>query len=126
MLECHSARTASSASPSKANASCNALFPMLGQIPTEQDLVMTRPDDHGEPPLLAPHGVCAASPQGTADAYDWNFCWKVWDALRDCAYYGTTAATRSATRVAIAPTASGATASPIKPLKIQDTAPIRP
>jgi len=33
-------------------------------------------------------GVCAGM-WGTADAYDWNFWWKVWDALHDCAYYGT-------------------------------------
>ena len=49
---------------------------------------MTFPDDHGRPPLSSRHGVCAASP-GTADAYDWNFCWRTWDALRNAAYFGT-------------------------------------
>ena len=30
----------------------------------------------------------AARPGSAANAYDWNFCWKVWDALRSCAYRG--------------------------------------
>ena len=25
---------------------------------------------------------------GEANAYDWEFCWKVWDALRSCAFTG--------------------------------------
>ena len=53
-----------------------------------KDLVLTHTDGHGDPDLSSAHGVCAAR-KGNADAYDWNFCWKVWDALRDCAYSGT-------------------------------------
>jgi hypothetical protein len=53
--------------------------------------------------------VCAGK-RGTADAYDWNFCWKVWDALRDCAYHGT----------------EWSDGVPVAPLKIQDAAPIGP
>ena len=106
--------------------SCNAIFPKLGHIPKRnKDLVLTRPDAHGTPALRAPHGVCAAR-QGGADAYDWNFCWKVWDALRSCAYekrycryaLGNTRQHRSNGR--------WSDGRPIIPLKIQDAAPIRP
>ena len=44
-----------------------------------------------EPPLSSAHGVCssridpATGPLDPPDAYDWNFCWKVWDAMRTCA-----------------------------------------
>ena len=51
-----------------------------------KDLVLTRTDTHGEPALSSDHGVCAGGgPFGEPNAYDWNFCWKVWDALRSCA-----------------------------------------
>ena len=87
---------------------------------------MTRPDDHGEPALSSEHGVCSASP-GTADAYDWGFCWKVWDALRNAAYNGINL------DVALRDTALGDTPAhrnngswndgvPIAPLTIQDEA----
>ena len=29
------------------------------------------------------------APPGQADAYDWYFCWKTWDALRSAALDGT-------------------------------------
>jgi hypothetical protein len=88
-LQCHSSADGVIGEAGKEESSCNALFPMLGHIPNRnKDLVMTVPDEHGTPPLTAEHGVCA-SPPGTTNAYDWNFCWKVWDALRDFAYYGT-------------------------------------
>jgi hypothetical protein len=32
--------------------------------------------------------VCAAGGVLAADTYDWGFCWKDFDALRACAYYG--------------------------------------
>ena len=31
----------------------------------------------------------SASWPGTADAYDWGFCWRTWDALRSAAEDGT-------------------------------------
>ena len=40
------------------------------------------------PPLSSLHGVCAAFP-GRADAYDWNFCWRTFDALRTASVEGT-------------------------------------
>jgi hypothetical protein len=86
---------------------------------------MIRPDDHGEPPLTAPHGVCA-SPPGRADAYDWNFCWKVWDGLRDFAYYGIHR------RYALGDThrhrsnGKWSDGTPVKPLIVRNAAPIRP
>jgi hypothetical protein len=125
-LECHSSADGVTSEPNKENSSCNALFPMLGRIPNRnKDLVMIRPDDHGEPPLTAPHGVCA-SPPGRADAYDWNFCWKVWDGLRDFAYYGIHR------RYALGDThrhrsnGKWSDGTPVKPLIVRNAAPIRP
>ena len=125
-LQCHSSGEGVISEPNKANGSCNAIFPKLGHIPKRnKDLVLTRPDVHGTPVLRAPHGVCAAR-KGGADAYDWKFCWKVWDALRSCAYekkycryaLGKTRQHRSHGR--------WSDGRPVTPLKIQDAAPIRP
>ena len=124
-LQCHSSGEGVISEPNKADGSCNAIFPKLGHIPKRnKDLVLTRPDAHGTPALSAPHGVCAAR-KGEADAYDWNFCWKSWDALRSCAYdgkwcrygLGDTRRHRSNGR--------WSDGVPITPLKIQDAAPIR-
>lgn len=124
-LTCHSSGEGVISEPNKANGSCNAILPKLGHIPKRnKDLVLTRPDTHGEPALRAPHGVCAAR-EGAADAYDWNFCWKSWDALRSCAYdgkwcrygLGNTREHRSNGR--------WSDGVPISPLEIQDAAPIR-
>jgi hypothetical protein len=125
-LQCHSGADGIIAEPSKADSSCNAIFPKLGHIPARnKDLVLTHTDTHGEPDLSSDHGVCTA-PKGMADAYDWNFCWKVWDALRSCAYFGT------ACRYALGDTprhrfnGRWSDGVPITRLKIQDAAPIRP
>ena len=125
-VQCHSSADGILDDPGKADSSCNALYPMLGQIPNRnKDLVMVEPDDHGTPPLEAYHGVCA-SPPGIVDAYDWNFCWKVWDALRDYAYYGIErryALGRTRLHRSNGRWSDGV---PIAPLRIQDRAPIRP
>ena len=69
--------------------------------------------------------MCAGS-KGTADVYDWNFCWKVWDAVRSCAYFG------RACRFALGDTprhrfhGRWSDGVPITRLKIQDAAPIGP
>jgi hypothetical protein len=125
-LECHSSADGVTSEPGRANSSCNALFSLLGHIPKRnKDLVLTYTDDHGAPVLSSAHGVCAAPP-GTADAYDWNFCWKVWDALRSCVY------SRTDCRYALGKTRKHRSMGkwsdgvPITPLKIQDEAPIRP
>jgi hypothetical protein len=125
-LECHSGADGVLAGPGKQDSSCNALFPKLGQIPKKnKDLVLTHTDRHGEPPLYSTHGVCAGE-RGTADAYDWNFCWKVWDALQACAYDGKDC------RYALGDTPQHRSngrwsdGTPVTPLKIQDQAPIRP
>jgi hypothetical protein len=124
MLQCHSGADGVISDPNAANGSCNAIFPKLGRIPkANKDLVLTRTDTHGDPDLSSAHGVCAAR-KGGADAYDWNFCWKVWDALRDCAYHGKNC------RYALGNTAKHRSngrwsdGEPITPLKIRDAAPI--
>ena len=87
-LQCHSGADGIISEPNQADSGCNAIFPKLGHIPARnKDLVLTSTDTRGEPGLSSGHGVCTAR-QGMADAYDWNFCWKVWDALRSCAYSG--------------------------------------
>jgi len=124
-LQCHTGATSVSA-PDGAVATCNAVFPRLGHIPKKnKDLVLTYDDAHGEPPLSSSHGVCAAYP-GSADAYDWKFCWKVWDALRTCAY------SRRGCQSALGNTrkhrsmGKWSDGEPIAPLKIKDVAPIAP
>jgi hypothetical protein len=88
-LQCHSGADGILSEPNRGNGSCNAIFPKLRHIPKRnKDLVLTHTDTRGDPGLYSAHGVCAGK-RGTADAYDWNFCWKAWDALRSCASYGT-------------------------------------
>ena len=110
-------------------ASCNAVFPKIPQIPNKnKDLVLTHTDSHGQPTLSSAHGVCAGGAPGfgPANAYDWNFCWKVWDALRSCAYSGTDC------RYALGNTPQHRSLGrwsdgvPVTPLKIQNAAPIVP
>ena len=118
----------------KRDASCNSVFPKLTSIPAKnKDLVLTRTDDHGDPSLSSDHGVCSGggtsgpgAVYGQVDAYDWNFCWKVWDALRSCAFEGRYC------RYALGDTRKHRSMGkwsdgvPVTPLKIQDKAPIRP
>ena len=132
-LQCHSPTEGVFAEPSQGGlaGSCNAVFPMLGHIPNRnKDLVLTHTDDHGTPTLAAIHGVCARGAIQAAaaepNAYDWNFCWKVWDALRSCALRG------KYCRYALGNTREHRSHGrwsdgvPVKPLKIRDGAPIRP
>ncbi len=124
LLECHVG--AEGVIAEDPTGGCNALFPLLDHIPVDNKaIVLTRPDDHGEPALSSAHGVCAA-PAGRADAYDWGFCWKVWDALRSAADEGQ-APTRA---IGDDPEHSGLGAwsdgTPIAPLEVRHAAPIRP
>ena len=60
------------------------------------------------------------------ELHDWNFCWKVWDALRSCAYSGKDC------RYALGDTRQHRSngrwsdGGPITPLAVQDRAPIHP
>jgi pimeloyl-ACP methyl ester carboxylesterase len=126
LFECHSGAAGVIAEAGKAGSSCNAVFDRLGHLPArDKDLVMTRTDTHGSPTLSAAHGVCTAPP-GRADAYDWNFCWKVWDALRDAALRGVNR------RFALGDTfrhrwnGRWSDGTPVTPLTIQNTAPLIP
>ena len=124
------------AGQSLANASCNAVFPKIDQIPVaNKSIVLTSDDSHGRPALSAIHGVCAGpgAPDTTpptgqypVDAFDWGFCWRSFDALRACALYGTDC------RYALGNTPQNryigtwSDGIPIVGLKIQSQAPIRP
>jgi len=125
-LECHSGADGVISEENKADSSCNAVFPKLGHIGKKnKDLVLTHTDDHGEPGLASTHGVCAGG-AGSANAYDWNFCWKVWDALRSCAYDRKDckyALGKSRKHRSMGKWSDGVR---ISPLEIQDKAPIRP
>lgn len=85
---CHSGARGVIHQADRASSSCNAVFPKLTGIPvTHKALVMTHDDLHGLPALSSVHGVCTGpgDPDGlrwSVDAYDWNFCWRAWDALR--------------------------------------------
>jgi pimeloyl-ACP methyl ester carboxylesterase len=123
-LQCHSGADGVISDPNMANGSCNAIFPMLGRIPkANKDLVLTRTDTHGDPHLSSAHGVCSAT-KGTANAYDWNFCWKVWDGLRDCAYHGTHCGYALGNTAKHRSNGRWSDGVPITPLKIRDRAPI--
>ena len=61
-----------------------------------------------------------------ADAYDWNFCWKAWDGLRDCAYYGRNCRYALGNTRQHRSNGRWSDGVAITPLKIQDAAPIRP
>jgi hypothetical protein len=124
------------AGQSLANASCNAVFPKIAQIPVaNKSIVLTSDDSHGRPALLAIHGVCAGpgAPDTTTrtgqfpvDAFDWGFCWRSFDALRACVLYGTDC------RYALGNTPQNryigtwSDGVPIVALKIRSRAPIRP
>jgi len=124
LFQCHSG--ADGVMAGKPDSTCNALFPKLTSIPARnKDLVLTTTDRHGDSPLSSAHGVCSGR-DGEADAYDWGFCWKVWDALRSCAYSGINC------RYALGNTpqhryiGTWSDGVPTLGLKVQDTAPIRP
>lgn len=124
-LQCHSGEN-TLAKPEGPVTSCNAVFALLGHIPKKnKDLVLTYDDTHGEPVLSSAHGVCASFP-GTANAYDWNFCWKVWDALQSCAYRNKDCKYALGTGRKHRSMGSWSDGTPITPLKIQDAAPIAP
>ena len=61
-----------------------------------------------------------------ADAYDWNFCWKAWDGLRDCAYHGKNCRYALGNTRQHRSNGRWSDGVAITPLKIRDAAPIRP
>ena len=125
-MQCHSSAEGVISEPGKESSSCNALFPLLGQIPSKnKDLVLARADDHGDPDLEAGHGVCTARP-GTADAYDWNFCWKVWTRCAAARSRGPTAGTALGDTRRHRSNGRWSDGAAVAPLAIQDAAPITP
>ena len=131
-FECHSGADGVISEPGKAGSSCNAVFPKIAQIPNRnKDLVLTHTDSHGQPKLSAAHGVCSAGTtlsgmSNPANAYDWNFCWKVWDALRSCAYRGENCRSALGNTLEHRSLGRWSDGTPVTPLKIQNAAPIAP
>jgi hypothetical protein len=138
LFQCHAPAGGVFSEPGQGGTagSCNAVFPLLTGIRAKnKDLVLTRTDDHGTPTLSAIHGVCAAAngledPDpfglGKPNAYDRNFCWKVWDALRSCALEGEDCKYALGNTKAHRSMGRWSDGSPVTPLKIQDAAPISP
>jgi pimeloyl-ACP methyl ester carboxylesterase len=126
LFVCHSGAEGVLAEAGKAGSSCNAVFRGLNRIPArDKSLVMTRPDHHGRSPLTSEHGVCTAYP-GRADAYDWNFCWRTFDALRTASVDGTDreyALGRSAKHTDLGAWSDGVA---VVPLEVRRRAPLRP
>lgn len=82
LLVCHVGSQGVISEEGQADSSCNAFFDRLSSLPeSHKRLVLTFPDDHGRPGLTSHHGVCGTI--GGSDAYDWGFCWRVWDAMAD-------------------------------------------
>lgn len=123
---CHAGASGIIAIAGFANASCNSVFPKLGQIPAQnKSLVLTSNDTHGSPPLLAIHGVCAGLASGVlVDTYDWGFCWKDFDSLRACAYYGKDCVYALGDNAQHRYIGTWSDGVPVIGLKIQQTAPI--
>lgn len=125
-IECHSGAEGVIGEPGTAGGSCNSLFPLLAHVPVaNKALVMTRPDAHGTPALSSAHGVCAGG-RGSADAYDWNFCWKVWDALRSVAYGGRWGRYALGNTLAHSSIGAWSDGVAIEPLVVQTQAPLVP
>jgi hypothetical protein len=123
-LECHSGADGVIGETGNQSSSCNAVFPMLRQIPARnKSLVLTHTDAHGLPALSSGHGVCAGAP---ADAYDWNFCWKVWDGLRACALTGRDCRYALGNTPEHRSLGRWSDGTPVTPLTIRASAPIRP
>ncbi len=126
LVVCHSSGRGVISEPANANASCNALFSRLGHIPGENKaLVLISPDQHGTPVLGAGHGVCTAPPSA-ADAYDWGFCWKTWDALRLAAEDGTDREYALGDTPEQRSNGAWSDGVAIAPLTVQDHVPLRP
>ncbi len=70
---------------------CDIIWERTGHIPAaNRDYVVMYSDDYGEPDLVADHQVpTGGASHGEVDALDWYGFWKDFDALRDCAFYGT-------------------------------------
>jgi hypothetical protein len=69
--------------------------------------------------------VCQGRP-GQKDAYDFYFCWKVWDALRSCALSGTQCQYGLGGTPEHRFNGRWSDGTPIRELKVQEAAPIAP
>ena len=70
--------------------------------------------------------VCAPRRPGHADAYDWNFCWKVFDALQSAAVGGTHGRSVLGDTARNRDLGAWSDGVPIAPLEIRHEGPIRP
>lgn len=125
LVQCHVGEEGIiSEAPSKIISSCNAVFPRLGHIPeSNKNLVMLYTDAHGKPALSSKHGVSSLL---AWNAYDWRFVWKSFDAMRSCAIEGTLCEYGMGDTPEHRDNGTWSDGTPVKKLKIQTTAPIKP
>ncbi len=124
LIQCHVGEKGVISEKNKALSSCNTLFPRLGHIPeSHKNLVMLYTDSHGTPALSSGHGVSDAK---STNAFDFFFVWKTFDALRSCALSGQDCAVALGDTPEHRFTGVWSDGVPVKPLKIQTTAPIAP
>jgi hypothetical protein len=124
LIQCHVGEKGVISEKNKPLASCNTLFPRLGHIPeSNKNLVMTYTDSHGTPTLNTTHGVSTSSP---TDAYDHHFVWKSFDAMRSCALQGKDCDEGMGDTPEHRFNGVWSDGVPVKPLKIQTSAPIAP
>jgi hypothetical protein len=124
LVQCHIGSQGITSESGKSMASCNKLFPKLGHIPvSNKNLVMLYPDSHGTPATNSKHGVSQPTP---TDAYDWYFVWKVFDAMRNCAFSGADCQYAMGDTPEHRSTGVWSDGVPIRTLKIQTAAPALP
>ena len=124
LIQCHVGEKGVISEKNSSMSSCNTLFPRLAHIPeSNKNLVMAYTDDHGSPALASGHGISMAP---TTDAYDYNFVWKTFDAMRSCALEGKDCAYGMGDTPEHRFNGLWSDGVPVKPLKIQTTSPIAP
>jgi len=124
LFQCHDGEAGVISEKNKGLSSCNTVFPRLGHIPaSNKNLVMTYTDNHGTPALSTAHGVSVST---KTDAYDYNFVWKTFDAMRSCALEGKDCAHGMGDTPEHRSNGVWSDGVPVKPLKIQSTSPIAP
>ena len=130
-LECHAPRRGRHlrAEPGRTGRKLQRGLPDARTHPEAEQGPRAHPHRRHGTPTLARHTRRVRrrrSPAWAADAYDWNFCWKVWDALRSCAYHGTDCRYALGNTRQHRSNGRWSDGVPVAPLKIQDAAPIRP
>ena len=111
--------------PNRADGSCNAIFPKLGQIPKKnKDLVLTHADKHGSP--SSRHARRVHRDGGRGQRVRLELLLESLGRIAHCAYDGTDCRYALGNTRQHRSNGRWSDGVAISPLKIQDAAPIRP